>query len=467
MCNYKYLFPFEKIPPKCKIVIYGGGEVGWEYIRQLVITNYADIVGVVDRRADDMERLPVKIFSPEQLEQIDFDYIVLAFKSRTYFEKVSSDLKKRGIDETRIVYVPQRIEPDYEISMEYDRLNHEKTIYAYEMDCVSVAIKIGSAIGDNIIQKKFIAALAKLNPSLKIDIYSPIANSFLPWMYSDLQNINVFIQDAGSLYAQNYSKYDLSLNIWVMISIDYINEIKLKNEYVDFYHKIKVIENKIIETDMNYHMPMYNFYARAIKQGKNAYTVYNFDGVMDIQDQRVHISLDDSFLQNFKKLGLPLKYVTINYGNRVAMQASQTVAKQWPLECFEDFARSFSKEFSDIKIVQLGAEDACFLKNVDEYVIGKPLELVAHVLKNSLLHIDIEGGLVHLATQLGTKCVVLFGPTQELYFGYKQNINIKAGTCHEMYLDYTKCARHMDRPECMYNITPKMVLEKVKEYFGR
>ncbi|MBP3817129.1 MAG: hypothetical protein J6H31_02400, partial [Butyrivibrio sp.] len=233
MCNYKYLFPFEKIPPKCKIVIYGGGEVGWEYIRQLVITNYADIVGVVDRRADDMERLPVKIFSPEQLEQIDFDYIVLAFKSRTYFEKVSSDLKKRGIDETRIVYVPQRIEPDYEISMEYDRLNHEKTIYAYEMDCVSVAIKIGSAIGDNIIQKKFIAALAKLNPSLKIDIYSPIANSFLPWMYSDLQNINVFIQDAGSLYAQNYSKYDLSLNIWVMISIDYINEIKLKNEYVD------------------------------------------------------------------------------------------------------------------------------------------------------------------------------------------------------------------------------------------
>ena len=95
------------------------------------------------------------------------------------------------------------------------------------------------------------------------------------------------------------------------------------------------------------------------------------------------------------------------------------------------------------------------------------MELVAYTLKKSLLHIDIEGGLVHLATQMRTKCIVLFGPTQEEYFGYEENINIKAGSCHDcygMYLDQSKCARHMEKPECMYSITPEMVMKSVREH---
>ena len=49
-------------------------------------------------------------------------------------------------------------------------------------------------------------------------------------------------------------------------------------------------------------------------------------------------------------------------------------------------------------------------------------------LENSMCHIDIEGGLAHAATALGTKCIVLFGPTNKAFFGYPQNINLNAAS---------------------------------------
>ena len=469
LSDYQYLFPFEKIPSKSRVVIYGGGDVGWEYLRQLMITKYADVVGVVDRRADHMERLPVRIFLPTELEKLEFDYIVLAFRSSTYHHSVLRELKKRGVDEKKIVYVPLRTEPKYNVLTETGDSAHEKTVYSYEMDCLSVAVKLGSAIGDNIFQKKFIEALAKLEPSLKIDIYSPASSSFLPWLYHDCPNVNLFVQDGGSLYMQQHSKYDLAFQVWVLVGIDHINDAKLKSRHAVFYKKIKAIEKKIRDSDMNNEMPMYTFYARAIKQGKNAYTVYGFDGELGVEDKTVKIALDDNFAGDFRKMDLPVRYITINYGNGTVLKDAKFAAKQWPLEYFERFAREFHETFPEIKVVQLGGQGACCLNHVDEHVIGRPLELAAYVLKNSMLHIDIEGGLVHLATQLGTKCVVLFGPTQEMFFGYEENINVKSGNCHDcygMYLDYNKCARHMDQPECMYGITPEMVMEKVKTYFN-
>ena len=79
----------------------------------------------------------------------------------------------------------------------------------------------------------------------------------------------------------------------------------------------------------------------------------------------------------------------------------------------------------------------------------------------------IEGGLVHLATNLGTKCVVLFSPTQPNIYAYPNNINIVYATCNGCYGLYENgyaCARGLEKPECMYSITPEMVMEKIAEY---
>ena len=127
----------------------------------------------------------------------------------------------------------------------------------------------------------------------------------------------------------------------------------------------------------------------------------------------------------------------------------------------------FHQAYPDIKVVQVGAKGFSRIEGCDTYALGYDLEVAKYVLKDSLLHIDCEGGLVHLATQLGTKCVVLFGQTPIKFYAYPDNINLSAGCCHNCYWltnDFTTCYRGQSEPECMRAITPEMVMEAVRRY---
>ena len=44
-------------------------------------------------------------------------------------------------------------------------------------------------------------------------------------------------------------------------------------------------------------------------------------------------------------------------------------------------------------------------------------------------HDEDEGGLVHIAKAVKTPSVVLFGPTQEWFFSYQGNINLRNSDC--------------------------------------
>lgn len=90
--------------------------------------------------------------------------------------------------------------------------------------------------------------------------------------------------------------------------------------------------------------------------------------------------------------------------------------------------------------------------------------MVKYILKNALFHLDCEGGLVHLATAIGTKCIVLFGPTPLKYYAYPQNVNIHTGVC-EGCMDLSdnwpyECINNK-RQCCMYSITPEMVMKNI------
>ena len=107
------------------------------------------------------------------------------------------------------------------------------------------------------------------------------------------------------------------------------------------------------------------------------------------------------------------------------------------------------------------------IKNADVLLLGKNLELVKYILKNSLLHIDCEGGPVHLASQLGTKCVVFFGVTDVNYYGYTQNINLVSEVCSPCYFVWEsnkECLLKSKEPPCMLSITPQKVFEVTYNY---
>lgn len=65
--KYTYLFPYEKIPQGSSIIIYGAGDVGQEYLKQMLLTGYADVACFLDRAFDNYPSIIVLVLSPEKV----------------------------------------------------------------------------------------------------------------------------------------------------------------------------------------------------------------------------------------------------------------------------------------------------------------------------------------------------------------------------------------------------------------
>ena len=107
-----------------------------------------------------------------------------------------------------------------------------------------------------------------------------------------------------------------------------------------------------------------------------------------------------------------------------------------------------------VEVIQLGVVEEERIEGVSHYLNGQTsLEESGILIKHSLCHIDTEGGLVHLANAVHTRCVVLFGPTPVEFFGYPQNINLEPSGCKNCWFAtqnwLVECPRHTDGPECM------------------
>ena len=117
-----------------------------------------------------------------------------------------------------------------------------------------------------------------------------------------------------------------------------------------------------------------------------------------------------------------------------------------------------------IEVVQLGIEEEEKIEGVTHYLNGQTsLEETGLLIKHSLCHIDTEGGLVHLATAVHARCVVLFGPTPVEFFGYPQNINLEPSGCKACWFAtqnwLIECPRHTSGPECMRGHSAASVAE--------
>ena len=120
----------------------------------------------------------------------------------------------------------------------------------------------------------------------------------------------------------------------------------------------------------------------------------------------------------------------------------------------------------DVKIVQVGSKTSVPIAGVDVNLVeATTLPQAAALLRDALLHVDIEGGLVHVAASVGTRSLVLFGPTSLGYFGYPDNVNLFSGFCGncwgvtERWMEI--CPRGYGSPRCLEKLDPARVLEAV------
>lgn len=166
-----------------------------------------------------------------------------------------------------------------------------------------------------------------------------------------------------------------------------------------------------------------------------------------------------------RKPALPLITVHDGVETAAAGRILERSTKQWMIESWELLIDHLRDLFPRHSFVQLGAKHAREIPGTHENLAGKTTIIEAiDYLTESCLHIDGDSGLVHAATALGIPCIVMFGPTPDYFYGYPQNVNIRATTCSEAcyWLNenwISQCPIGYDSPKCMDDIPYTHVLE--------
>lgn len=195
--------------------------------------------------------------------------------------------------------------------------------------------------------------------------------------------------------------------------------------------------------------------------------ICGFLGIEEKYHYRIQIAEDEE--RYLDSLHIRSKqFITIHHGCDTKYAGS---TKLWPLQNYRKLVHLLRQRYPDLVVVQIGVSKVRFPKvdGVDIYLAGKTnMEQVKVLLKHSLVHIDNEGGLVHMRHALqGGRSVVLFGPTSDRFYGYSENSNLRSSTCPRacewLAADWSdRCMRQNSSiPACMEALQPELVLERV------
>ncbi len=166
------------------------------------------------------------------------------------------------------------------------------------------------------------------------------------------------------------------------------------------------------------------------------------------------------------KFNIKNKFITVN--REVGHEGLVESTKLLPLQKFRYLINKIKKEFPSYQIIEVGTGKGEKIGNTDLDLTKKTsLEEIKILMKYATLHIDNEGGLVHLRHLVkGGKSVVFFGPTSKDIYGYSENENIVSKACPincELYSKKWQYQCLLGGHKCMENIDMDQVFNRIKK----
>ena len=101
---HQFLFPFEKVKKNSRVVLYGAGNVGKRYFRQLEHSGYCQIVCWVDKNKERFENTIYNVSEPDRLLDIEFDIVIICVANENLAKKIEDDLIEKGIAKSKIIW---------------------------------------------------------------------------------------------------------------------------------------------------------------------------------------------------------------------------------------------------------------------------------------------------------------------------------------------------------------------------
>ena len=325
---------------------------------------------------------------------------------------------------------------------------------------IHVAFDISGGVGDAVNQAYYIKAFKEyFGDKVVIDILSRKrdfeANSYI---FNQLNCVENVIKN-------NSKNYDLLITLTRFPKVIYFNKNRLSNnlfkyvEYLDQFYKEKTV---LFNNDY-----IGRYYCQS--NGYTRKTQADIGGILNVKDVKLKFNSLENDLDVINKFHLPSQYITLQTGSGYHFDDVKNETRQWPVEYYNELCLLLKQTYPKYFIVQIGKIYQAKIKNVDIDLRGKTsfAELIS-ILKCSKLHISQEGGMPILRSVLSEhKSVVLFGPTDEEFFGIKGNINISkrncVGCCEWLTKDWMKkCIKTGKCAECMQNILPNYVIKKIQ-----
>lgn len=105
--QWRFQFPFDKIPYGSKLVIYGAGEAGKTIYSILEAINYCEVVLWVDSEYQKKQEEKLPISAPEDIKEYIYDGILVAVEDRYVFEEIKKHIDKLAITQkNKIIWGP-------------------------------------------------------------------------------------------------------------------------------------------------------------------------------------------------------------------------------------------------------------------------------------------------------------------------------------------------------------------------
>lgn len=452
------LFPSDKIRPGERILIYGHGRIGKAWEELIRKTDYCTVFAFLDMQADQETCTGMPpVYPPEKVQEFSRERILISVKNPAIQDEIVLKLLKLGVEEERIIRAETRT------------LSYEKavTVSGTTDKNIHIAIVNESGLGDGLLTLPLAERLRELFRERCI----LTAVSRYGVMFGDCNTVFDRIQTVDELAVSilaSRAVYDAVIIMHHVPRVVLWAPEKLKRISPQFYEFCRKSVEFSAEIARQNNLGLF-IYRMAMLYGRNRLEASDVFGILGASSRGVLLRWNGdsrTVLGKFDLLGR--RYAVIN--SDVDINAPVSHPKQWPAEYFHTMVQILKTHFPQLAIVQIGQRslggsiggidiDLCGITTLNELKV---------ILKFSDVLVSCEGGLVHLNHFLYNRSVVIFGPTDETYFGYREDAICVARdcgcSCNYISSDWMEgCIRSFSPARCMVRVTPEMVLEKASE----
>ncbi len=320
-------------------------------------------------------------------------------------------------------------------------------------DIPTLGIRILGGVGDYIVIARYLRDLQACVEPIVFDIYSN-RSTLAAWIFASIPGFRVSYDEA--IFSPAESGYSLAMQIsqFIVVEDSWMSP-RLTTKHPRLARVAQAIRGvrPSIEPIIAEHPRLDSFLAqKAIFSNRSRRDYLHFmSGLANYGGDAIGIGFSDVARRRHGLTTRP--YVTVHNGYDPNMVVSHVRATK----CYPHFGQVIAmlrESHPGMTFVQIGIHTSEPIGSADMNLIGKTtLPEAAGLIHGAMLHIDNEGGLVHLAAAMGTRSCVVFGPTSARYFGYPGNINVEPSFCGgcwwitETWMNH--CPRRFPSARCM------------------